>query len=391
MSNTDNLEDKEFTFVGGGLGQRLLQRAGLPQSGVDAIRWRMLGFIGLTYLPLLVLAMVQNVAFGSILNQPYIFDIAEITRFLVVGPMLIAVEPIIEPWLAQVIRYARERLILAEETERFQKLISQTVAVRDSDVVEIIILLGIFVWQWFELHVQTAPNVVSWQQLPGDGGNSYAWYWFGYVAKPLLRFLWLRWIWRYLTWSFLLFRLPTFKLRIKPMHPDRLGGLGFIAVGHGKFTALAFTFGVLAAGILGQEIVFSGRTLMSFRYDIITLAAVILVVFLTPLLAFTSKLLEAKRIGLFEYGAFADEYISDFRIKWIHGERSQEQLLGTSDIQSLADLANSYDVVREMRTCLISKDSIMSFLLATLVPFLPLMLTVYPFDELLKRLLKALM
>jgi hypothetical protein len=70
---------------------------------------------------------------------------------------------------------------------------------------------------------------------------------------------------------------------------------------------------------------------------------------------------------------------------------SDEDLLGTSDIQSLADIGNSYLVVREMKTCLIGKETLMAFVVTTLLPFAPLILTVYPFDELLRHVLKAMM
>jgi hypothetical protein len=59
--------------------------------------------------------------------------------------------------------------------------------------------------------------------------------------------------------------------------------------------------------------------------------------------------LRAKREGLAEYGAFASDYVMDFDQKWLRRKVNGAQLLGTGDIQSLADLGNSFAVVREMR------------------------------------------
>lgn len=98
-----------------------------------------------------------------------------------------------------------------------------------------------------------------------------------------------------------------------------------------------------------------------------------------------------KRCGLFEYGGLADDYVSRFHLKWIEHDTSAEDLLGSADIQSLADLDNSYNIVREMKTCLITKSTVASFATATLIPFTPLLLSVYPFDDLLKHLLKIIM
>ena len=70
---------------------------------------------------------------------------------------------------------------------------------------------------------------------------------------------------------------------------------------------------------------------------------------LAPLFFFVTQLAEAKRTGLREYGIVASRYVADFRRKWIEGHAAKDEaLVGTADIQSLADLSNSFDVVREM-------------------------------------------
>ena len=113
------------------------------------------------------------------------------------------------------------------------------------------------------------------------------------------------------------------------------------------------------------------------------------VVFLTPCLAFSPKLLDCKRRGLLEYSALADQYTHAFHQKWIEGKRDDnEVLLGSNDIQSLADLANSFEIVQSMKPIIISKMTIMAFLVATLLPCAPLLLTIYPFNDLLAHLWK---
>ena len=66
------------------------------------------------------------------------------------------------------------------------------------------------------------------------------------------------------------------------------------------------------------------------------------------------------------------------------------ELLGTGDIQSLADLGNSYSVVREMRIVPFGTDDIVRLAAATAVPLLPLTLIIISFEELVTRLLKIL-
>jgi hypothetical protein len=70
-------------------------------------------------------------------------------------------------------------------------------------------------------------------------------------------------------------------------------------------------------------------------------------------------------------------------------EAPSEGLLGTGDIQSLADLGNSYAVVREMRPVPFRLDDIGRLAAATAAPLLPLLLTVFR-QELAMRIIKLL-
>ena len=58
----------------------------------------------------------------------------------------------------------------------------------------------------------------------------------------------------------------------------------------------------------------------------------------------------------------------------------------SGDIQSVADLANSLEVVRSTQFAPVTKDAVIRLVAATLVPIAPLALTMMPLDELLKML-----
>jgi hypothetical protein len=61
--------------------------------------------------------------------------------------------------------------------------------------------------------------------------------------------------------------------------------------------------------------------------------------------------------------------------------------VGSGDIQSLADLSNSFEVVRTMRIAPVTKEAVLRLVAATLAPVAPLMLTLMPLEELLKKLI----
>jgi hypothetical protein len=79
--------------------------------------------------------------------------------------------------------------------------------------------------------------------------------------------------------------------------------------------------------------------------------------------------------------------VSDFDEKWFQGT-PKGKLLGTTDIQSLADLANSYAVVSDMRMVPFTLKDMARLAIVTVLPIVPLLLTIMPLEELLARALK---
>jgi AcrR family transcriptional regulator len=144
----------------------------------------------------------------------------------------------------------------------------------------------------------------------------------------------------------------------------------------------------LLAGFIANRIFYLGASLPQFKIEIAIFVVFLLCMILGPLLLFTPQLAEAKRTGNREYGILAERYVREFDAKWLRGGApAGEPLVGSGDIQSLADLNNSFEVVRTMRIAPVTKDAIIRLVAATLAPVLPLALTMMPLEELLKKLL----
>ena len=104
-------------------------------------------------------------------------------------------------------------------------------------------------------------------------------------------------------------------------------------------------------------------------------------------MVFTPQLARAKRQGLRDYGALAERYVREFEAKWLRaGAPAGEPFVGSGDIQSLADLGNSYEVVRTMRLVPITKEAVLRLAAAPLLPLVPLLLTMMPLEELVRTL-----
>lgn len=319
-------------------------------------------------------------------------DFSAAARFLLVGPLLIAAEAVIEPWLIQIVRQFRDSLVPEDALPRFRGLIAGAMRWRDSYLVEILLVVLAFGIPLWSATYELSPAGGTWHTYATAGTQepTIASRWDLYVASPLIRYLWLRWMWRYILWSTFLCRVASLPLKLVPTHPDRAGGLGFLAFGHVKFAVLTFAFSEQVASFIGEQILLEGMPLESFRDEMVGTAVLNLLIFLTPLLAFSPKLITCKRKGLFEYGTLTDRCVDAFHEKWIDGRVGrQEDLLGSSDVQSLADLGISYETVEKMKPVVVGRETVITFLVASLLPFAPLLLAKYPIEKLLKRLLET--
>jgi hypothetical protein len=152
--------------------------------------------------------------------------------------------------------------------------------------------------------------------------------------------------------------------------------------------ALLLAYTVFVAAAIANRIWHDGAQLLAFKLEIAGILIFLLLLVLVPLTFFGGRLLYAKRRALREYGNVASVYVRDFREKWLEGQNPEgEQLLGTGDIQSLADLGNSFAVTDETRLVPFSKEDAfwLAILLAT--PLLPLLLFVFPLEEMVALLL----
>ncbi len=127
--------------------------------------------------------------------------------------------------------------------------------------------------------------------------------------------------------------------------------------------------------------------MLDYKVEIAVLLVWLLCIVIAPLLAFAPALAQTKRAGLLDFGTLAQRYVREFDAKWLRGGASvQESLVGSGDIQSLADLTNSFEVVKSMRIAPVTKEAIVQLAAATLAPIMPLALTMMPLEELLAKL-----
>jgi hypothetical protein len=171
----------------------------------------------------------------------------------------------------------------------------------------------------------------TWYGMAGAGRlqPTLAGWWFGCVSLPLIQFILMRWYFRLFIWARFLWHVSRIGLQLVPTHPDRAGGLGFLSNLSYAFAPLLAGQGVLLACVMANRIFHAGAP-------------------------------------------------------------SDEALVGSADVQSLAGMGNSYEVVKSMKLAPFGKDTVLQLALISLAPVAPLVLTMIPVGELIDQFLKII-
>ncbi len=82
----------------------------------------------------------------------------------------------------------------------------------------------------------------------------------------------------------------------------------------------------------------------------------------------------------------ASHFVLEFERKWINAKDRGEITAMGGDIQSLSDLSNSFSVVQGMKVLPIGRNGIIALVFVTVLPVLPLLLTIMPLAEIIKML-----
>lgn len=382
-----NASIDEFSLQGGPL-YKLGRRWGLVRDSTDTT------LIGLALGGGAWLILVALALLGGVTDLVFSLDIiASHIRLLLVIPLFFVCEALAVPRMSAFVRTivnsgvvpGESIPLLAAELARIQRWKASWVP----ETIFLVVTVPLFLADaYFPFLGVTASHDAK--KLAAEAALAVQWYFI--VCLPLFRFLLLRWIWHLALWYFLLWRISRLQLRLVPTHPDGAGGLGYLELVQSHFSPLVFAISALQAAIFAEN--FAAGT-VAFEQIYPTLALVYIVIavlFVGPLFIFSTQLWDCQVRSLSGYMEFAARYVNDFERKWMNpaGNPANEPLLGTPDLQSLADLNNSMSVVHQMRWVPISMHLLSSLAGIALLPMLPLLLLKYPLSELLQNFFMSL-
>jgi hypothetical protein len=399
MNNIDNSkEPPDFSLVLGGPLFQLLLSSRLTSPALELMKRRIVFISLFAWLPLLLLSLVEGKAWGGV-ELPFLYDLEMQARFLVALPLLIAAELLVHQWLRPIVaQFVDNDIITAKVLPKFREIIDSAMKLRNSVAIELIMFFLIFVaghylWSTISGTAKIGTSAGTWYATATNSGStqlSMAGYWYTFVSRPLFQFIIIRWYFRLFIWTRFLWQSSRLELNLIPTHPDRAAGLGFLGMSCAAFMPLLLAHGVLLAGLTANSIFFAGAKLTDFTMEIIAVVAFLLLLALGPLLVFSPCLMRARMTGLREYGIFASRYVGVFDLKWIRGGAADDEpLVNSPDISSLADLGNAFQVIREMQPFPFGKTEFIQLVVITLIPVMPLVLTMIPLEELITKLFGA--
>ena len=393
---TDINLTQDFSLVQGGPLFQLFIRSHLATDALGWLKRRILFLIVLTWLPLLILCLLSGQAIGGTAQISFLYDLEMHIRFLVTLPLLLVTERVVHSRLKPVVmQFIQRGIITPESRVRFEACIQSALHLRNSLLLEIsLVVLALTLGHRFFFD-QLNLNTSIWYAIGTTSSDlqlSPAGFWLAYISLPVYQFIFLRWLFRICIWAKFLWSVSRLDLNLVSTHPDKAGGLGFLAQSSAAFVPFLLAQGTLLSAMIAERILYQGAELMAFKLEIAVYLVFLMSLVLGPLSVFAPKLAQIKREGLLNYGSLASDYVREFDKKWLRdGADSEESFIGSADIQSLADLNNSFEVIKSMQLFPFDKQTLIQLTLVALLPLLPLLLTIISVEDLVKRLIGILL
>jgi hypothetical protein len=381
-----------FSLVRGGSLYSLQQRLKLAPGDRQRAWKRILIAVSITWLPLFLLSLSNGVLWSNRVQVPFLLDFATNIRLLVTLPLLIYAQLVVDRRTNQAVRhFVDSGLVTDDMLPSYDAVINRTVRLRDSRTAKVTLVILAFGPSMFmsngAIH---AIGASTWQGAltqSGNAGHSTAGFYNLIISFPIYRLLLFRWLWLIFVWAVFLRKATRLPLHCTPCHPDGAGGLGFIGHAQIFFAPIGLAASAMAAGGFGNLIAYGGRSIDSLKYEIIGFCILAFVVIATPLLVVTPTLFHVRERGLLSYHKLGVEYTRAFDRKWIDdksealNEAGREPLLGTADLQSLADLNNSVSVVLGMKLVLLDREVLLGLGIPLVLPMLVLLAVATPVDK----------
>jgi hypothetical protein len=368
----------DYAFASGGMIWKVLDRTHLSEKNIRYKVAMILLLIVLSWLPLAFLSWYQ--LGPNDYRALFVRDVSTHVRFFVVFPMLLIARHIVNKGFNKMVAMFYETQIVNEENhEHFEEVIRWMVKWRNSLLVDIILLVLVYIAFFSQemAEVNKANYHTPW--LIHDHAITWAGWWYLIFGLPLLQMVVYRWLYTTVLWIIFLRRISRVKLNLSALHPDGMGGLGFLKYTQLSFFLVALAFSSLVAGALNNIIIFTNASILDFKLLIVTLFILIALLFILPLMVFVPLLARVKERYFFEYSKDAWQFAREYE-----RELKEYQQTGKTrpDTSWHIDLIGSFEKASQMKLMIVDRTILIVFATAVILPFLPVIAQQIPLRHL---------
>jgi len=342
------------------------------------------------WVPLAILSAFQGMpAFLSCLT-----DYASLSRFLIIIPVLILGDRPLQARYSLVAHHFELSVVSEAERPRFQSYWKSYERIKDSVAARwmlLVVTYALAVWLGDFLSPEGSEFLSWWKGSGGFRFFSPAGTWALFVGYPILVYFTFLWIWRQIIWARFLRSTTLLDLRLIAAHPDHLGGLGFLEASLLAQLPFSFCLGVGLAGAIANRVFHEGQKVMAYRFLAPVLIAVALLITVAPYFFFTPTLMQMRRRGMLKYGQLAHAVGERFEQKWLNREVDvNDDALMVPDFTATHNLYGVVSKIDEIRVVPVARINVYMYIIAALIPCIPVVIAAIPFNILMRAVMKLL-
>jgi hypothetical protein len=231
---------EEFLIGRGAPFFELQRQIGLVgEKALNSGRRALLLIFVVAFVPVALALLTGGAAAGwSLLREP-----SFLARFVLFVAICFLMEGSLETRLKSFLeRFDRSGLLDDAQRSKGASAVARALALRNLATADAVCLALSIIVSIVALRSRMAGGGVDWLMEDVDGKHalSAAGWWITTVSSTVFWFLVLRWLWRISIWAILLHWISRLDMRLVATHPDRLGGIGFMAASPNAFAPLVF-------------------------------------------------------------------------------------------------------------------------------------------------------
>jgi hypothetical protein len=375
------------------LGERhqvVASRYGLASGGAVRLPRVIAAALAVTWLPLLVLTLIEGTAFGEAVEIAFLRDHIVNGRYLLAMPLLLLMDSIVAHRTSLAVERLRDAGLIADRDEIvFEEDLATVKRLWRSHRIRwaLVLLTCSATVLSFALNRQLEISTWRFTGISDSAGLSAAGLWEFFVAAAFVRFLFLRALWKLAIWVWLLARLSKFELRIEALHPDSRCGLRFLGATQLAFAPLVAALAVQLGCFVAVAVRYEGMQPTSFKWIAVAFVLFSVTLILGPLLVFARQAWSAQERAATVFGAWATLAARHMSSHLFASQRQPlPAQLSTAEISSMTDASSLFDRMVATRPVPITAPHVVLVMIAAIAPMILPLLALLPLAEILKQL-----